>query len=122
LARGLALPADHVALWAAAAEQSGRYGDVDGVTGPWLRPELHRFCWSTLSTWCTEAGCPRPADLPGSLWHLYGFLAESGRLHPASDPIRALRQVLVCAGGFGCYGDHTGPQGASASPEHRPAA
>jgi hypothetical protein len=82
LARGLSLPADHVALWAAAAEQGSPHGDFDGVTGPWSQPELHCFLWSTLGRWCALAGCRVPGDLPESLCHLYGFLADTGRLHP----------------------------------------
>ena len=101
LARGLALPADHIALWAAAAEPCAGHGDVDGVTGPWFRREFHSFVWSTLWNWCSVAGCLPPAGLPESLWHLYGFLAESGRLHPDSDPLPELRKVLVCSGGLG---------------------
>ncbi|HYT39103.1 MAG TPA: hypothetical protein VEN99_06310, partial [Acidimicrobiia bacterium] len=101
LARGLALPADHIALWAAAAEPCAGYGDVDGVTGPWFRREFHSFVWSTLWNWCSVAGCLPPAGLPESLWHLYGFLSESGRLHPDSDPLPELREVLVCSGGLG---------------------
>jgi hypothetical protein len=135
LARGLSLPADHVALWAAAVEYGAgygdEYGDVDGVTGPWLRPAFHRFWWSTLWNWCTLAGCRRPADLAESLWHLYGFLADSGRLHPDSDPVPELRKVLVCSGGLGldglpregrapipceCYRDYTGPRHGELSP------
>jgi len=125
------LPADHVALWAAAAEDQGTYGDVDGVTGPWLRPGFHGFLWSTLRNWCTVAGCLWPADLPESLWRLYGFLADSGRLHPDSDPLPELRKVLVCSGGLGldglpnpgrspipceCYRDYTGPRHGAAGP------
>jgi hypothetical protein len=131
LARGLSLPADHVALWAAAAEDRGTYGDADGITGPWLRPGFHGFLWSTLWNWCTVSGCRWPADLPESLWHLYGFLADSGRLHPDSDPLPELRKVLVCSGGLGldgrpnpgrspipceCYRDYTGPRHGAVSP------
>lgn len=52
LARGLSLPADHVALWAAAAENAMDVGD-----------------------WCTAARCRPPADLAESWRHLGGFLA-----------------------------------------------
>jgi hypothetical protein len=82
LARGLSLPADHVALWAAAVEHSSR-GEVAGVTGPGLGPDLHRFWSLAAGNWCALARCRPPADLTASLWHLYEFLAETGRLHPA---------------------------------------
>ena len=94
LARGLPLPADHVALWAAAAERSGCYGDVGGLTGPWYASELDSFL-STTVDWCAAAGCPVPTDLPRSLGYLFGFLADTGRLHPASDPVTDLCAALV---------------------------
>jgi hypothetical protein len=95
MARGLSLPADHVALWAAAAACGGAPGDVDGVTGPWLAGALPTFVGSTVGAWCALAGCRPPADLPDSLRHLYAFLADSGRLHPGSDPLRELHGALV---------------------------
>jgi hypothetical protein len=94
LARGLSLPPDHVALWAAAAEHGGR-GDVDGVTGPWYATELQDLLSLTLPDWCAETGCLAPADLPQSLGHLYRFLADSGRLHAASDSADELNTVLL---------------------------
>ena len=102
MARGLSLPADHVALWAAAAGSSGLPGDVDGVTGPWLAPDVQTFVWSTVWAWCALAGCLPPADLAPSLRLLYGFLADSGRLHPGSDPLPELDAAL----GSGAPGVH----------------
>jgi hypothetical protein len=98
MARGLSLPADHVALWAAAAAYGGVPGDVDGVTGPWLATELPAFVGSTVGAWCALAGCHPPSDLPDSLRHLSAFLAESGRLHPASDSLPKLHATLVSCG------------------------
>jgi hypothetical protein len=95
MARGLSLPADHVALWAAAAEITGVPGGVDGVTGPWLAVDLSAFVWPTAWAWCALAGCLPPADLAASLRVLYGFLADSGRLHPGSDPLPALEAALA---------------------------
>lgn len=100
LARGLPLPADHVALWGAAAESAGRYGDVDGLTGPWSAPDLEWFLGAIVGRWCAGAGCSVPADLPQSLWYLYGFLAATGRLHPASDPLPELRAALAVSTGY----------------------
>lgn len=94
MARGLSLPADHVALWAAAAGSSGLPGDVDGVTGPWLAPDVQTFVWSTVWAWCALVGCLPPADLAPSLRLLYGFLADSGRLHPGSDALPELDAAL----------------------------
>lgn len=98
MARGLSVPADHVALWAAAASCGGAPGDADGVTGPWLAAALPTFVGSTVGAWCALAGCRPPADLPDSLRHLYAFLAGSGRLHPGSDPLPELDAALVSCG------------------------
>jgi hypothetical protein len=99
LARGVPLPADDVALWAAAAGESGYPGDVDGVTGPWRASHMPDLV-ATVSAWCTLAGCAAPTNLAGSLWHLYGFLAASSRLHPASDSLHELRAAVVVFSDF----------------------
>ena len=99
LARGVSLPADHVALWAAAADELDCAGDVDGMSGPWRASALPDFL-ASVAEWCTAAGCPLPANLVGSLWHLFGFLAGTGRLHPASNSLVELRSALVVFGTF----------------------
>jgi hypothetical protein len=94
LGRGISLPADHVALWAEVADESGFPGSVDEITGPWhvsAMPDL----LTTIAAWCDVARCHPPADLAQSLWHLYGFLANTNRLHPASDALTELRAALV---------------------------
>jgi hypothetical protein len=97
LARGLSLPADHVALWAATARELGLTGDVNGVTGPWRAADVIA-CFDTVAARCTLAGCAPPADLAESLWHLYGFLSDTGRLHSASDSLQELRAAVVVFG------------------------
>jgi hypothetical protein len=99
LIRGVSLPADHIALWAAVAEASGYRSDIDGVTAPWRASHMRDF-FETVAAWCTLAGCSPPADLAESLWHLYGFLATTGRLHPASDSLHELRAAVVVFAGF----------------------
>jgi hypothetical protein len=95
--RGLSLPPDHVALWAAVAYEHGAPGDVDSVTGPWSVTELHRLVCSAVPDWCAEAGCVLPPGLAESLSNLYRFLAESGRLHGKSDSLDTLNTVLLAA-------------------------
>ena len=97
LTRGVSLPADYVALWAAAVDELGCAGEVDGMSGPWGASALPDFL-AAVAEWCTAAGCPRPPDLTESLWHLFGFLAGTGRLHPASDSLAELRAALVVFG------------------------
>lgn len=96
-ARGVPLPADHIALWATTAEDAGYPGRVDGITGPWRASRIPEFL-ETVAAWCTLTGCSPPADLSVSLWHLYGFLAGTQRLHPASDALTELRAALVVFG------------------------
>ncbi|MGH9009708.1 MAG: hypothetical protein ACRDYF_07650 [Acidimicrobiia bacterium] len=99
LARGLSLPADHVALWAANIDELGYASDVDGMTGPWRASALPDFLANVVD-WCVVAGCALPAGFPESLWHLYGFLTNTGRLHPASDSLAELRASIVVFGTF----------------------
>jgi hypothetical protein len=98
LGRGVPLPADHVALWAATAEDSGCHGDVDATTGPWRASHMPDFL-ATTAAWCTLAGCPTPPNLAESLWHLYGFLAATDRLDPSSDSLHELRAAVVVFAG-----------------------
>jgi len=99
LARGVSLPADHVALWAATCDKFGCAGDADGMSGPWRASTLPGFL-ANIADWCVAAGCPLPANLAASLWHLYGYLASTGRLHPAGDSLAELRASLVVFGTF----------------------
>jgi len=99
LARGLSLPADHVALWAATVDGLACSNDVDATTGPWRASALLDL-FENVTCWCTMAGCSLPDNLTESLWHLYGFLAGTGRLHPASDSLAELRASLVVFGAF----------------------
>ena len=99
MARGVSLPAVHVALWAAAVDELDCAGEVDGMSGPWRASALPDFL-AGVADWCTAAGCPLPVNLVESLWHLYGFLASTGRLHPASDSLAELRAALVVFGTF----------------------
>jgi hypothetical protein len=97
LARGVPLPADHIALWAATTRAAGYAGDVDGITGPWRASDMSSLL-ERVTAWCTSAGCRPPAEIAASLWHLYGFLAASHRLHPDSDALHELRAAAVVFG------------------------
>jgi len=104
LARGVSLPADHVALWAATVDALDGVNNIDVMTGPWRASVLPDF-FNRLAEWCAEAGCALPDGLAESLWHLFGFLAGTGRLHPGSDSLAELRAAVVVFGTF----DHFRP-------------
>jgi hypothetical protein len=101
LFRGIPLPADHIALWAATAQAAGYPGDVDGITGPWRASHISSLL-EAVAAWCTLAGSSPPAEIAESLWHLYGFLAASDRLHPDSDALQELRAAAVVFANFDC--------------------
>ena len=94
LSEGVSLPADHIALWATITEEGGYPGEVDRITGPWS-VSLIADLLETVAAWCTLAGCSPSTDMTESLWHLYGFLAATGRLHPSSDSLQELRAAVV---------------------------
>ena len=97
LARGVSLPADHVAVWALAARELGYSASVDVMTGPWRASAVPDLMASVVD-WCTRAGCAVPADLAASFCRVYGLLADTGRLHPASDPLPELRAAIAVFG------------------------
>ena len=99
LARGASQPADHIALWAATSDELGSGTSVDSIAGPWRASRLPDHL-ADVANWCVLAGCSVPSDLRQSLWHLYGFLADTGRLHPASDSLTELRAAIVVFGTF----------------------
>lgn len=103
LARGVSLPPDHVALWAATVEELGATVVPGDTTGPWRASHIARLS-DAIAAWCSLAGCFPPVDLVQSLWHLYGFLAETGRLHPNSDALDELRAAVVVFAGFTRFG------------------
>jgi hypothetical protein len=93
--------------------------------GQWFRRELIHLLAIDIRNWCSMARCRVPRSLPQTLWTFLDFLADTGRLDPASDPVPELRKVLICYGGLGfdglpreegrrlirceCYRTYTGP-------------
>ena len=68
-----------------------------------------------IGEWCAMVGCSLPADLAESLWHLYGFLADTGRLHPGSDSLTELRASVVVFGPFDRFRPVPSPPGPTAA-------
>ena len=94
LGQGVSLPADHIALWAAAVDELDCSGNVDGLTGPWKASAVVDLM-DKIAEWCALSGCSLPTNLAESLWHLYGFLAATNRLHRASHSLTELRACVV---------------------------
>jgi hypothetical protein len=98
LARGVLLPPDHVALCAATAEVLGWLVEADGIIVPGRAADVPDFV-SAIEAWCALNRCTAPATLTESLWHLYGFMADTGRLDdPACDRLTELRAAVVVFG------------------------
>ncbi|HEV3363322.1 MAG TPA: hypothetical protein VG795_04155 [Acidimicrobiia bacterium] len=108
LAQGVSLPADHIAVWAATGDDLGWPCNVDGFSGPWRASDLPDLM-ASIATWCALVDCSAPGNLTESLWHLYGFLASTGRLHPASDSLPELRAALVVFSPFDRFGPASPP-------------
>jgi hypothetical protein len=122
LEHGTSMDCDEVALICVADAERRRWQGTP--PGQWFRPELNHLLSIDVRNWCSMARCRVPVGLPQTLWKYLDFLAETGRLDPASDPVPELRKVLVCYGGLGfdglpregrspircvCYRIHTGP-------------
>ena len=54
--------------------------------------------------WCERRSVAWPFALPESIWRYLDFLAATGRLDPASDPLPELRRPLRCFGQLGVDG------------------
>jgi hypothetical protein len=70
----------------------------------WTRIGVYQHLWGDVRNWCSLRSVLLPEDVPEVLWLFLSFLSESGRLDPASDPLRELRRPLRCYGGLGADG------------------
>jgi hypothetical protein len=135
LERGLALDCDELALICVADAERRRWQGTP--PDQWFRPELNHLLSIDILNWCSIARCRAPLGLPQTLWKYLDFLADTGRLDPASDPLPELRKVLVCYGGLGfdglpregrspirceCYRTYAGPSHGELSGECLPTA
>lgn len=122
LERGTTIDRDEVALICVADAERRRWQGTP--PDHWFRPDVTHLLSIDIPNWCSMARCLIPRGLPQTLWHFLEFLAETGRLAPASDPVPELRKTLVCYGGLGfdgrpregrspirceCYRTHAGP-------------
>jgi hypothetical protein len=135
LARGKSMDRDEVALICIADAEQRRWQGIP--PGQWFRPGVTHLLTIDIPNWCSLARCSIPRGLPETLWKFFDFLAETGRLDPASDPVPELRKTLLCYGGLGfdglpregqspirceCYRTHAGPSHGDLSGACRPAA
>src|ERR671911_378356 len=96
LERGRPADLDLVALILAAKER----GPDDGPLGLWTRTGVNRCLSVDTFNWCSLGQVLYPDGVPGALWLFLDFLAETGRLERASDPLDELRKPLICYGGL----------------------
>jgi hypothetical protein len=88
---------DHFALICVAADAgSGR--EVSPTR--WARTDVYQVLRCDVPNWCSLHSCLWPVELPEAMWEWFGFLADTGRLDPASDPLWELRKPLLCYGGL----------------------
>lgn len=88
---------DHFALLCVAADAAG---DAELSPTRWSRTTSFDLLRFHVPNWCALAGCMWPVQLPEVMWEWFDFLDESGRLHPASDPLCELRKPLFCYAGL----------------------
>jgi hypothetical protein len=66
----------------------------------WVRTDVYHVLRCDVPNWCSLHRCLWPAELPEAMWEWFDFLAETGRLDRASDPLWELRKPLLCYGGL----------------------
>ena len=66
----------------------------------WARTGVYHVLRCDVPNWCSLHRCLWPVELPEAMWEWLDFLAETGRLDPASDPLWELRKPLLCYGGL----------------------
>jgi hypothetical protein len=88
---------DHFALICVAADR----GFARTVTPTrWTRTAVYDVLRCAIPNWCSLHRCLWPVELPEVMWDWFDFLAETGRLDAASDPLAELRKPLQCYGGL----------------------
>ncbi len=96
LERGRPVDPDLVALILAAREA----GPDDEPLGQWTRTGINRCLSVDTFNWCSLGRVLYPDGVPVAFWLFLDFLAETGRLERASDPLDELRKPLICYGGL----------------------
>ena len=66
----------------------------------WTRTDVYHVLRCDIPNWCSLHSCLWPVELPEAMWEWFDFLADTGRLDPASDPLWELRKPLLCYGGL----------------------
>ncbi|HEX6237564.1 MAG TPA: hypothetical protein VFZ68_10250 [Acidimicrobiales bacterium] len=100
LARGSVVDLDVAALVLAAKQRWGR----DEPLHRWTRTGVTHCLVSAVGNWCALSLTLRPEGIPETVWLLLDFLADTGRLDSASDPVGELRKPLRCYGGLDARG------------------
>lgn len=74
--------------------------DLETTPTRWTRTAVYHVLRCDIPNWCSMHRCVWPQELPEAMWDWFDFLADSGRLDPASDPVAELRKPLLCYGGL----------------------
>jgi hypothetical protein len=92
---------DHFALICVASDAG--FGRQVSPTR-WARTDVYHVLRIDIPNWCSMHRCLWPVEISEAMWEWFGFLATSGRLDPASDPLWELRKPLLCYGGLDLQG------------------
>ena len=79
------------------------FGDAVSPTR-WTRTDVYHVLRCDIPNWCAVHRCLLPLEVVEAMWEWFGFLAATGRLDAASDPVAELRKPLVCYGGLDLQG------------------
>jgi hypothetical protein len=88
---------DHFALICVAADAG--FGQEVSPTR-WRRTDVYHVLRCDVPNWCSLHRCLWPIEIVEAMWEWFDFLADTGRLDAASDPVAELRKPLLCYGGL----------------------
>ena len=92
---------DHFALICVATDAG--FGDRSRPPGGRARTST-TCCAATSRTGARCTAASGPLEVVEAMWEWFDFLADTGRLDPASDPPAELRKPLLCYGGLDEHG------------------
>ncbi|HKY16530.1 MAG TPA: hypothetical protein VJM33_16505, partial [Microthrixaceae bacterium] len=98
LEHGRPLHLDSVTIVLAVRDFEARTDDAPFTR--WTTQGLIGFLWGSATTWCETRGVELPPALNESLYTYLSYLSDQREFASGSDPLAALREVLVDMGGL----------------------